>query len=228
MGPMIFDWLCREARSLTAEALLIPPTASQLEANAEERRRQWLQMLGLWPLPDRTPLEATVTGTLDRGEYAVEKLHFQSLPRCYVPGNLYRPPEVTEPLPAVVYLTGHTRGKVNLTYQQQPRWFGSHGYVALVLDPIQLGECQGMHHGTYHQGRWDWVSRGYTPAGTEIWNAMRAIDYLQSRPDVEPLPGPCPRRVWRTPTAEAHPRVRSSAHRSCSRVPNSGFPARSL
>jgi hypothetical protein len=43
-----------------------------------------------------------------------------------------------------------------------------------------------MHHGTYHQGRWDWVSRGYTPAGTEVWNAMRAIDYLQSRPDVDP------------------------------------------
>ena len=48
---MIFDWLCREARSLTAEALLIPPSASQLEATAEERREQWLEMLGLWPLP---------------------------------------------------------------------------------------------------------------------------------------------------------------------------------
>lgn len=182
----VFDWLGREARALSAEALLIPPSASQLEATVEERRRQWLQMLGLWPLPERTPLEATVTGTLDRGDYAVEKLHFQSLPQCHVPGNLYRPPEVTEPLPAVVYLTGHTRGKVNRTYQQQPRWFGSHGYVALVLDPIQLGECQGVHHGTYHKGRWDWISRGYTPAGTEVWNAMRAIDYLQSRPDVDP------------------------------------------
>ena len=57
--------------------------------------------------------------------------------------------------------------------------------VALVLDPIQLGECQGMHHGTYREGRFDWPSRGYTPAGTEVWNAMRALDYLESRDDVD-------------------------------------------
>ncbi len=182
----VFDWLCREARALSAGALLIPPSKALWEATREERRQQWLKMLGLWPLPERTPLDAAVTGTLERDDYTVEKLHFQSLPQCHVAGNLYRPPEVEGKLPAVLYLTGHTRGKVNRTYQQQPRWFGSHGYISLVIDPIQLGECQGMHHGTYHQGRWDWVSRGYTPAGTEVWNAMRAIDYLQSRPDVDP------------------------------------------
>ncbi|MCA9132086.1 MAG: acetylxylan esterase, partial [Planctomycetales bacterium] len=70
-------------------------------------------------------------------------------------------------------------------YQANPRWFGQHGYVALVLDPIQLGESQGFHHGTYRGQRWDWPSRGYTPAGTEVWNAMRALDYLESRQDVD-------------------------------------------
>lgn len=181
-----FEWLCREARALSAQALLIPPGPHLLQATREQRRQQWLKMLGLWPLPERTPLQATITGTLERDGYVVEKLHFQSLPHCYVPGNLYRPPRVEGRLPAVLYLTGHTRGKVNLIYQQQPRWFGCHGYIALVIDPIQLGESQGMHHGTHSKGRWDWVSRGYTPAGTEVWNAMRAIDYLQSRPDVDP------------------------------------------
>ncbi len=149
------------------------------------RREQWREMLGLSPLPERTPVQATVTGVLERGDYVVEKVHFQSVPGAYVPGNLYRPAEVREPLPAVLYLCGHTKGKVNPPYQANPRWFGRHGYVALVLDPIQLGESQGFHHGTYRLGRWDWYSRGYTPAGVEVWNAMRALDYLASREDVD-------------------------------------------
>jgi dienelactone hydrolase len=161
----------------------MPP--EEWKGTLTKRREQWLEMLGLSPLPERTPLEATVTGVLDRGDYVVEKLHFQSLPGAHVAGNLYRPANVVGKLPAVLYLCGHTKGKVNPTYQANPRWFGQHGYVALVLDPVQLGECQGFHAGTYRDGRWDWPSRGYTPAGTEVWNAMRALDYLQGRPDVD-------------------------------------------
>ncbi len=182
---MVFEWLCREGQAVARTSMAIPPTKQQWEATLEQRRRQWLQMLGLWPLPERTPLEATVTGTLERDDYIVEKLYFQSVTGAYVPGNIYRPAEITEPLPAVLYLCGHTKGKVNVPYQANPRWFGQHGYVALVLDPIQLGESQGFHHGTYHKGRWDWLSRGYTPAGTEVWNAMRALDYLSTRDDVD-------------------------------------------
>lgn len=182
---MVFDWLCQQARTVASTSMAIPPTRQQWEATLGQRRRQWLEMLGLWPLPERSALEATVTGTLDRGDYVVEKVHFQSVPGAFVPGNLYRPAGVSGPLPAVLYLCGHTKGKVNTPYQANPRWFGQHGYVALVLDPIQLGESQGFHHGTFHQGRWDWLSRGYTPAGVEVWNAMRALDYLESRDDVD-------------------------------------------
>jgi hypothetical protein len=49
-----------------------------------------------------------------------------------------------------------------------------------------LGEIPGIHHGTYNHGRWWWQARGYTPAGVECWNGIRAIDYLVSRPDVDP------------------------------------------
>jgi len=182
---MMYDILCREARTLSSRSLATPYSPSEWEASLTRRREMWLESLGLLPLPERTETHATVTGTLDRGDYVVEKLHFQSLPGAYVAGNIYRPAEVTEPLPAVLYLCGHSKGKVNPPYQANPRWFGQHGYIALVLDPIQLGECQGMHHGTYSAGRWDWYSRGYTPAGTEVWNAMRALDYLAGRDDVD-------------------------------------------
>ena len=182
----IYDSVCEEARHISRGSLVEPMPPDQWEATLAERRAMWREMLGLSPLPERTPLEATVTGVLDRGDYVVEKIHFQSVPGAYVAGNLYRPAEVTGRLPAVLYLCGHTRGKVHAPYQANPRWFGQNGYVALVLDPIQLGESQGLHHGTYREGRWDWPSRGYTPLGTEVWNAMRALDYLETRDDVDP------------------------------------------
>ena len=174
-----------EARQISSSSLAVPLSQDAWEATVAQRREKWREMLGLSPLPPRTPLKATVTGVLERGDYVVEKVHFQCLPGAYVIGNLYRPAKITERLPAVLYLCGHTKGKVSATYQANPRWFGQHGYVALVLDPIQLGESQGLHHGTYREERWDWPSRGYTPAGTEVWNAMRALDYLETRADVD-------------------------------------------
>jgi dienelactone hydrolase len=174
-----------EARQISSSSLAVPLSQDHWDATVSERREKWQEMLGLSPLPPRTPLKATVTGVLERGDYVVEKVHFQCLPGAYVIGNLYRPAKVTERLPAVLYLCGHSKGKVNAPYQANPRWFGQHGYVALVLDPIQLGESQGFHHGTYRDERWDWPSRGYTPAGAEVWNAMRALDYLETRPDVD-------------------------------------------
>jgi cephalosporin-C deacetylase-like acetyl esterase len=184
-GLSIYGSVSQEAREITSASLAQPLSPAQWKGTLAERRGKWLEMLGLSPLPERTPLQATVTGVLERGDYVVEKIHFQSLPGAHVAANLYRPAKITGKLPAVLYLCGHTKGKVNAPYQANPRWFGQHGYVALVLDPVQLGECQGMHHGTYREGRWDWPSRGYTPAGTEVWNAMRALDYLQSRDDVD-------------------------------------------
>ncbi|MGB3119801.1 MAG: acetylxylan esterase, partial [Verrucomicrobiales bacterium] len=181
----LYGSVTEDARAVSSASLPRPLSPEIWKGTLEERRGKWLEMLGLSPLPERAPLEATVTGTLERGDYVVEKIHFQSLPGAHVAGNLYRPANAGGKLPAVLYLCGHTKGKVAPGYQAQPRWFAQHGYVALVLDPVQLGECQGFHHGTYREDRWDWQSRGYTPAGTEVWNAMRALDYLQSRPDVD-------------------------------------------
>ncbi len=183
--PTLYSAAREEARRISSGSLAVPLSEAEWRDSVARRREQWREMLGLSPLPPRGPLAATVTGTLDRGDYVVEKVHFQCLPGAYVVGNLYRPARPAGKLPAVLYLCGHTKGKVAPGYQAHPRWFGQHGYVALVLDPIQLGESQGFHHGTHRDERWDWPSRGYTPAGTEVWNAMRALDYLESRPDVD-------------------------------------------
>ena len=167
-----------------------PGNETAWRARRDEYRQEYLDMLGLWPLPEKTPLQATTTGSLEREDYIVEKLHFQSRPGLYVTANLYRPKlPTTTRLPTVLYVCGHSpRGRSGnkTAYQSHGIWFARHGYVCLLLDTLQLGEIAAIHHGTYREERWWWHSRGYTPAGVECWNGIRALDYLTSREDVDP------------------------------------------
>src|SRR4051812_11924168 len=162
-------------------------------AHREEYSRQLREMLGLDPLPERTPLQPVVTGTLERDDFKVEKLYFQSRPHLYVTANLYLPKKITGRLPAILYVCGHSPSKKDgvsfgnkTKFQHHGAWFAQNGYVCLVIDSLQLGEIEGIHHGTYRENMWWWNARGYTPAGVETWNSIRAIDYLVSRPEVDP------------------------------------------
>ena len=188
---MIQAYLKAEAEKLEADYLGDIKTKEQWERERPRLMGEYLHMLGLSPLPDKTPLKATVTRTLDRGDYFVDMLHYQSRPGLYVTGNLYRPAKVNagEKLPAIFYVCGHSGRERNgnkTAFQSHGIWFARHGYVCLVVDTLQLGEIAGIHHGTYREERWWWLSRGYTPAGVEAWNGVRGIDYLVSRPDVDP------------------------------------------
>ena len=71
-------------------------------------REQLLDMLGLNPWPERTPLDAEITGRLDRSAYTIEKLVFQSSPGLYVTGNVYLPAGLKEPAATVLYVCGHS------------------------------------------------------------------------------------------------------------------------
>jgi len=181
---MLYSCLVRRAKEVSTRSLFELPPLDAWKRQLPRRRRRWREMLGLDPLPPRTDLKVTVTGVLDRGHYLVEKLHFQPIPGCRIACNLYRPKEAVSRLPAVVYVCGHSqRGKFH--YQPHPRWFAEHGYVCMILDAIQIGENGGFHHGTHRKGWWHWYSQGYSPAGVEVWAAMRAADYLQARPEVD-------------------------------------------
>ena len=70
-------------------------------------------------------------------------------------------------------------------YQNHGSSLAKKGYAAFILDSIQSAETYGLHHGVFSQEMFDWYARGYTPAGVEVWNAMRAIDYLITRPEVD-------------------------------------------
>ncbi len=188
----IGEYFRRTTARLADRALGDVATLDDWQQTRPRLRQQILDMLGLWPLPEKTDLHATVTGTVEGDGFIVEKLHFQSMPGLYVTANFYRPKEVDGPLPTILYLCGHGQVKIDgvsygnkTSYQHHPAWFAREGYCCLIIDTLQLGEIEGIHHGTYREGMWWWIARGYTPAGVEAWNAVRAIDYLETRPEVD-------------------------------------------
>ena len=162
------------------------------EQKRKQYREQLFEMLGLSPLPPKTDLKPEITGKIESDGFIVENITFQSRPGLYVTGNLYRPLKQEGKFPAILYVCGHGGVKKNgisygnkVHYQHHGEWFARNGYVCLTIDTLQLGEIEGLHHGTYREGMWWWLSRGYTPAGVEAWNCIRALDYLQSRPEVD-------------------------------------------
>jgi dienelactone hydrolase len=190
---MIAEYFQQQTAKLRDACLADVKDLDDWKAKRDEYRRQLLEMLGLDPLPERTDLKAEVTGRIEHAEFVVEKLHFQSRPGLYVTGDLYIPRDVQGHVPAVLYVCGHGGVKQDgvsygnkVSYQHHGGWFARHGYVCLTIDSLQLGEIEGIHHGTYRYGLWWWLNRGYTPAGVEAWNCMRALDYLQTRPEVDP------------------------------------------
>ena len=190
---MIAAYFKAETERLTERSLSEFKTRSDWESNRDVEWRHLLEMLGLDPMPEKTPLKPEITGTVEHDEFVVENLYFQSRPGLYVTGNLYRPKKTNgKKLPAILYVCGHGRVKKdgisygNKThYQHHGAWFARNGYVCLTIDTLQLGEIEGIHHGTYSHNRFWWNSRGYTPAGVEAWNCVRALDYLQTRPEVD-------------------------------------------
>ncbi len=171
-------------------------TPAQIAAYQARLREKFLAAIG-W-LPQRTPLNAKVTGTIRRDGYRVEKVIFESQPKHFVTALLFLPSadRKTPPCPGVLVPCGHAKnGKGSDAYQTMGALLALSGMAALVVDPIDQGE-RGQYLGT---GGWpdlwgvdahDLLGIGSTllgrnTAGFEIWDNMRAIDYLQSRPEVD-------------------------------------------
>jgi len=189
---MLEEYFKREAQVVADACLADVMTKADWEKQRPELRRQFLDMMGLWPLPPRTDSKPVVTGKFDAGTFAVEKLYFQSSPGLYVTADLYLPKDLSKSVPVILYQCGHSENVIDrisygnkVGYQQHGVWFAEHGYACLMVDTLQLGEVQGLHHGTHHLKMWWWQTLGYTPAGVECWNAMRALDYLETRKDID-------------------------------------------
>src|SRR5262249_6655663 len=172
---MLEGYFRRQTQQIADASLADIRTKEDWEKRRPEYHRQFLDMMGLWPLPPRTDLKPVVTGKVEAETFTIEKLHFQSSPGLYVTANLYVPKKRNGRVPAVLYVCGHgnvVENKVSygskVFYQHHPAWFAEHGCVCLILDTLELGEIEGIHHGThprFNYNMWWWQTLGYTPAG---------------------------------------------------------------
>jgi dienelactone hydrolase len=189
---MLADYFRAETAKLRDRCLTDVKSLEDWQAKRKVYREQLFEMLGLDPLPEKTDLKPVITGKIEHEQFTVENLYFQSRPGLYVTANLYIPEGLEKPAPAILYVCGHANVKKDgvsygskTSYQHHPAWFAQHGYVCLIIDTLQLGEIEGIHHGTYRYKMWWWNCRGYTPAGVEAWNCIRALDYLEMRKEVD-------------------------------------------
>jgi dienelactone hydrolase len=170
-------------------------TPDRIAAYQKSLREQFLNAIG--GLPARTPLNPRVTGVVSREGYRVEKILFESRPKHYVTALLFLPEggRHASPFPAVLVPCGHAgEAKAYPAYQTMGALLALNGMAALVFDPIDQGERSQMPealpkvwgttaHTTLGVGS---ILLGRNTASFEIWDGMRAVDYLQSRPQVDP------------------------------------------
>jgi dienelactone hydrolase len=172
-------------------------TPEQIAEYQKGGRAAFLAAVG--GLPERTPLNPQIVGKISRSGYRVEKIIFESQPKHFVTGLLFLPDakHFKPPCPGVLVPCGHAfEAKGYDAYQTMGALLALNGMVALVYDPIDQGE-RGQYMG---DGGWPklWGIDGHTMIGLgciplghnvarfEIWDGMRAIDYLESRPEVDP------------------------------------------
>ena len=165
-----------------------PPRFESREAwtpRAKYLREHILASAGLMPMPARTPLNPVVFDAVRHSEYVVEKVYFESLPGFFVTGNLYRPIG-NGPFPAVLSPHGHwTYGRLeNTPITSGPgRAIGlaRQGFVVFSYDMIGYNDSQQLPHtfGSKAQNLW-----GLSLAGLQLWNGIRALDFLESLPYV--------------------------------------------
>ena len=145
------------------------------------------QSLGLDPWPERTKLNARVVGTVERRGYKIEKIIFESQPGFLVDALLYLPTNVTSPVPGVLSTIGHWDDGFFI-WSEQGRCIGlaKKGYAVLTFDPISQGQRKWLGNGDHDKLRRKIILSGMEVSGLMFWDSIRAIDYLVSRPEVDP------------------------------------------
>jgi cephalosporin-C deacetylase-like acetyl esterase len=176
-------------------------TVADIEKYQQERKDFFRQQLGkMW---ERTPLNAKVVKTFSKGTsgkdaYRVEMVLFESAPGFYVTGAMFLPDETKfkAPYPAVLVVCGHSNdAKAYEPYQAAAALMATHGLAVFIMDPIDQGErsqrlkddgkpvLQGV--AAHNSLTTSSILLGRNTATFEVWDMIRALDYLESRSDVD-------------------------------------------
>ncbi|MCU1261536.1 MAG: hypothetical protein JWO80_4421 [Bryobacterales bacterium] len=168
-----------------------PPVYTSREAwekRKEHLRKQILSAAGLYPMPPKTPLHPRIFGRIENRDCTIEKVLVETIPGYYLGGNLYRPLHATGKHPAILNPHGHwTYGRL----ENQPLYSGPslginlarQGYVVFAWDMVGYNDTVQTPHifGSPVEQLWS-----FGPLGLQVWNAVRALDFVVGLDDVDP------------------------------------------
>ena len=185
-------WRQDEAQQKVWESI---QTEADLQRIQKNMRASLLDMIG--SLPDhKTDLHPRITGKIQMEGFSIEKLIFESLPGIYVTALVYVPDDHSTKHPAVLVPAGHaTNGKIH--YQVLSQRLASRGYIVIAWDPVGQGERSQFWDAKAGKSRYNLICAEHAVMGNlaylagsnlarwEIWDGMRAVDYLLTRADVD-------------------------------------------
>lgn len=170
------------------------------EERAKEIREQILVSCGLWPLPEKTPLDTHIFGKVERDGYSVEKVYFRPYPGFYLAGNLYRPLDKGNgPFPAILNPHGHwSNGRMADTSEGSIAArcinFAKQGMIAFSYDMVGYNDTRfpdwpagEEFYKTHRRFGTNEVNLLWNISlmGLQTWNSIRALDFLESLPDAD-------------------------------------------
>jgi dienelactone hydrolase len=197
-GPLFFCMAAQAAPAQDARIANLPnvnthlplPHFDSLQAWQQRRaflRNQILVAAGLSPMPEKTPLHAQIFGKLEGRDYTIEKVLIEPLPGFYLGGNLYRPRNGQTKHPGVLNPQGHwPYGRLeNEPLYSAPSLgisLARQGYVVFAYDMVGYNDTLQLPHryGSPEQRLWS-----FGPLGLQLWDSIRALDFLASLPDVD-------------------------------------------
>ncbi|MDR3752434.1 MAG: acetylxylan esterase [Terracidiphilus sp.] len=160
-----------------------------------ELRRSLLEMIGGLPT-EKTSLHAEITGRVSGAGFHIEKLIYQSLPGFYVTALVYVPDNGEKLHPAILVPAGHSADGKN-HYQALCERLVLRGYLVISWDPVGQGERSQFWDANAKRSRYNLICGEHAVMGNlaylaganlarwEVWDGMRAVDYLLTRPDVD-------------------------------------------
>ena len=201
-GPRITPYLAYQTEIAWRQddarraALALVRTEGDLLRLQGELRVKLLRMLGGLP-STRTPLNAQVTGRIQMTGFHIEKVIFESLPGIFVTALVYVPDDGRRVHPAVLVASGHSaNGKAH--YQALCQRLAARGYVVINWDPVGQGERSQFWDASAKRSRYNLICGEHAVLGNlaylagtniarwEVWDGMRALDYVLTRPEVDP------------------------------------------
>ena len=169
-----------------------------------QERQQWIRetlQLIAGPFPRKTPLNANVVKVLDKGDFRLEHIIFESQPGFYVTASLYLPASrrKRDKAPVIIYCSGHANeGYRSKVYQHVILNLVKKGFIVFAFDPVGQGErleyydakkgtssVGGPTSEHSYPGSQAFIT-GSSQARFMIWDGIRAVDYLLTRPEVDP------------------------------------------